>query len=111
MYNRTSASKYSIVRPQMHDQIRAEIKLIKPFDEIERKHQTDAFKRFDSGAELFRLAKPATPPKHLVSYFAVIDGQTILLVDHKNAQLWLPTGGHVEPQEHPRTTVMRELEE
>ena len=95
----------------MHDQIRTEIELIRPFDEIERKHQTDALKWVDSGAELFRLAKPATPPKHLVSYFAVIDEQSILLVDHKNAQLWLPTGGHVEPQEHPRTTVMRELEE
>jgi hypothetical protein len=27
------------------------------------------------------------PPKHLVSYFAVVDGQHLLLVDHKNAQL------------------------
>jgi 8-oxo-dGTP diphosphatase len=47
----------------------------------------------------------------LVSYFAVVDGQHILLVDHKNARLWLPAGGHVEPGEHPRTTALRELEE
>jgi 8-oxo-dGTP pyrophosphatase MutT (NUDIX family) len=32
-------------------------------------------------------------------------------VDHKNARLWLPSGGHVEPGEHPRTTVARELRE
>ncbi|MET0385509.1 MAG: NUDIX domain-containing protein, partial [Polyangiales bacterium] len=33
------------------------------------------------------------------------------LVDHKNAGLWLPTGGHVEPGEHPRATVLREAQE
>jgi 8-oxo-dGTP diphosphatase len=47
----------------------------------------------------------------LVSYFAVVDAHQILLVDHKNAQLWLPAGGHVEVGEHPRTTVSRELKE
>jgi 8-oxo-dGTP diphosphatase len=71
----------------------------------------DALARVDSGAELFRVAKPATPPKHLVSYFVVVDGDHVLLVDHKNARLWLPSGGHVEPDEHPRTTVLRELRE
>lgn len=65
----------------------------------------------DSGVELCRLAKPATPPTHLVSYFAVVDDDHILLVDHRNALLWLPAGGHVEPGEHPRVTVARELEE
>ena len=35
----------------------------------------------------------------------------MLLVDHRNAQLWLPSGGHVEPGEHPRATVVRELRE
>jgi 8-oxo-dGTP pyrophosphatase MutT (NUDIX family) len=41
----------------------------------------------------------------------VVDGHQVLLVDHKNAQLWLPAGGHVEPGEHPRLTVLRELQE
>jgi 8-oxo-dGTP pyrophosphatase MutT (NUDIX family) len=41
----------------------------------------------------------------------VIDTDHILLVDHKKAQLWLPAGGHVEPAEHPRATVVRELKE
>jgi 8-oxo-dGTP diphosphatase len=31
-----------------------------------------------------------------------------LLVDHRLAQLWLPTGGHVEPGEDPAATVTRE---
>lgn len=91
--------------------IRREVASIQPFDEQEENHRTDALGWIDSGAPLLRTAKPATPPKHLVSYAAVIDGREILLVDHKNAQLWLPPGGHVEPGEHPRETVKRELVE
>jgi len=89
--------------------IRREVVSIEPLDELERTHQRDALAWIDSGAPLCRTAKPAIPPKHLVSYFAVVDGDNILLVDHKRAQLWLPPGGHVEPGEHPRETVMREL--
>ena len=46
-----------------------------------------------------------------MSYFPVVDDQHVLLVDHKNARLWLPTGGHVEEGEDPRVTVVRELKE
>lgn len=34
-----------------------------------------------------------------------------LLVDHINAGLWLPPGGHVEPDEHPADTARRETRE
>ena len=95
----------------MRAEVRSELEAIAPHDALEQTHLADALAWVDSGAELFRLRKPATPPKHLVSYFAVVDGQHILLVDHKSAQLWLPAGGHVEPQEHPRHTVARELRE
>lgn len=95
----------------MREQIRSEIAAIRPCDELEREHIEDALAWVDSGAGLCRTEKPATPPKHLVSYFVVMDAEHVLLVDHKNARLWLPTGGHVEPDEHPRVTVVRELEE
>lgn len=88
------------VRPQMHHQIRAELGHIEPFDTVEREHHTEVLSWESSGAELFRLEKPGTPPKHLLSCFALIDRQHILLVYHRNAQLWLPAGGHVKPQEH-----------
>jgi 8-oxo-dGTP diphosphatase len=91
--------------------IRNEVAAIHPLDELEAAHQHDALAWIDSGAELCRLEKPATPPKHLVSYFAVVADRSILLVDHRLAQLWLPTGGHVEPGEHPRDAVLRELRE
>jgi 8-oxo-dGTP diphosphatase len=95
----------------MRAAIRREVDSIRPFDGLEEIHQADALAWIDSGAPLCRTKKPATPPKHLVSYFAVVDGREILLVDHKSAQLWLPPGGHVEPGEHPRDTVARELYE
>jgi 8-oxo-dGTP diphosphatase len=89
----------------------SELLEIQPLDSVEVEHIRDAIAWVQSGAPLFRTAKPATPEKHLVSYFAVIGREKILLVDHKNAQLWLPTGGHVEPNEDPRETVIRELKE
>lgn len=91
--------------------IRDEVASIEPFDRLEQAHCEEALAWIDSGAELCRLQKPATPPKHLVSYFVLVDHDHVLLVDHKNAQLWLPSGGHVEPGEHPRATVARELRE
>lgn len=95
----------------MRHQIRAEIAAITPLDAREQADIATALAWVDSGVELCRLAKPATPAMHLVSYFVVVDGAHVLLVDHKNAQRWLPTGGHVESGEHPRTTVQRELQE
>ncbi len=95
----------------MRDVIREEIESISPLDDIEWADRDDVLAWIDSGVEICRLEKPATPPKHLIVYFAVVDGDHVLLVDHINAELWLPTGGHVEPGEHPRTTVMREARE
>ncbi|HKU14965.1 MAG TPA: NUDIX domain-containing protein [Steroidobacteraceae bacterium] len=91
--------------------IRSEVASIEPFDAIERAHRDDALAWIDSGVQLCRTQKPATPPKHLVSYFALVDRDYLLLVDHKKAGVWLPSGGHVEPDEHPRATVVRELRE
>lgn len=90
----------------------AEVEAIEPHDAREGEQREQVLAWIRSGEELFRRAKPATPPMHLVSYFVVTDGEHLLLVDHRNAERWLPTGGHVEPGEHPRATVVREaLEE
>lgn len=96
---------------RLRAQIRSLIELIQPASDAEQAQWLDALAWVDSGAPLFRTARPATPPKHLVAYFPLVDGDHILLVDHKNAKLWLPPGGHVEPGEDPRTTVARELRE
>lgn len=83
---------------------------IKPLDDLEQQHQQETLDWINSSNEIFRVSKPNVPDKHLVSYFCLIDQgtQEILLVDHKNAKLWLPSGGHVEINEHPKDTVKRE---
>ena len=88
----------------MRTEIRAEIELIQPLDALEEQSKQDVLTWIDSGVEICRLRKPDVPPKHLISYFAVVDGHYILLVDHINAELWLPTGGHVEPGEQHQTS-------
>ncbi|MBI5346680.1 MAG: NUDIX hydrolase [Chlamydiae bacterium] len=86
---------------------------IVPYNCLEKEH-IDFVKRWiASGADIFRIAKPDKPNIHLVSYFIVMDQNTnqFLLVDHKKAGLWLPPGGHVEINEHPKETVKREVKE
>ena len=90
------------------------IKSIKPFDELEAQHITETLAWVASGAQLYRIKKPDIPNKHLVAYAVVVDpaAQKILLVDHKKSGLWLPPGGHVDINEHPRHAAIREcLEE
>ena len=95
----------------MRQSIRNEIASIIPFDDQEEDHRNEVLAWIDSGSPLCRTAKPATPPQHLVSYFVCVDCDYVLLGDHKNAQLWLPSGGHVELNEHPRDTAIREAAE
>ncbi len=95
----------------MREEIRQEISRISPLDDLEKDRIASVIRWIDSGDELFRTEKPDKPPRHLVSYFALVDGDFILLVDHINAQLWLPTGGHVEPDEHPKDAALREAKE
>ncbi len=103
----------SLVNPLMRIEIQRTISTITPVDPEEMEHIAFVQKWIESGAELFRIAKPATPDTHLVAYIVLIDqtANKVLLVDHKNAGLWLPAGGHVEINEHPEDTVKRELQE
>jgi 8-oxo-dGTP pyrophosphatase MutT (NUDIX family) len=96
-----------------HALVAAIVAGIDPADDHEARDRRDTLDWIAGGAPLCRTAKPATPPEHLVSYAVVVDpaaGQ-LLLADHRLAGLWLPTGGHVEPGEHPADTARRELRE
>ncbi|WP_326549289.1 NUDIX hydrolase [Micromonospora sp. NBC_01813] len=86
---------------------------IAPADDLERRHRSQTLRWLESTDDVFRRVKPATPAQHLVSYVVPVDPATgdILLVDHINAGLWLPPGGHVEPDEHPEHTAAREAAE
>lgn len=97
----------------MRRQVRDVIQQIRPFDETEAGHRAGSLAWIDGGAPIWRTAKPATPPKHLVSYTVVANPALdhVLLVDHRLAGLWLPAGGHVEPGEHPTDCARREVVE
>jgi 8-oxo-dGTP pyrophosphatase MutT (NUDIX family) len=86
---------------------------IEPWDDLEHAHQKVVSDWLTSGAPIYRTAKPDVPDMHLVSYFVVLDESRLelLLVAHRKAGLWLPTGGHVEPDEDPWETVVRECRE
>jgi 8-oxo-dGTP pyrophosphatase MutT (NUDIX family) len=89
------------------------IESIAPLDSRELADKQKTIDWIKSDAPLYRIQKPDVPPMHLVSYFAIIDPQThkMLLQDHLLAKLWLPAGGHVDPNEDPAETVRRECME
>jgi len=89
------------------------IEVIKPFDEKEAAHLQDALNWVAGNEPLYRIQKPDVPPKHLVSYFVIVDpvSHKMLLQDHLLAKRWIPAGGHVDPNEDPAETVRRECME
>lgn len=100
----------ALKRGSIKEHIYYSITTIVPYDDIEYRHIKDTLKWIESDTLIFRIQKPDIPNKHMVSYFVLFDevDLKILLVDHKNALLWLPSGGHVEIDEDPKDTVKRE---
>jgi hypothetical protein len=93
--------------------VAALVAAIEPYDDTERAQQADVLAWLASTPDVYRRVKPATPPRHLVSYAVLAsprDGH-VFLVDHRLAGLWLPAGGHVEPREEPAATAEREARE
>ncbi|GAA4672362.1 NUDIX domain-containing protein [Phytohabitans rumicis] len=86
---------------------------LQPVDETEAAHRSQVLWWLSRTDDVFRRVKPTVPPQHLVSYVVPVDAAdgSILLVDHVNAGLWLPPGGHVEVDEHPARTAQREAHE
>jgi 8-oxo-dGTP pyrophosphatase MutT (NUDIX family) len=93
--------------------VAALVAAIAPSDDTERAQRADALTWLASTPDVYRRVKPATPPRHLVSYAVLTDQQdgSMFLVDHRLAGLWLPAGGHVEPGEEPSVTAEREARE
>ena len=93
--------------------VAALVAAIEPYDDTERAQQADVLAWLASTSDIYRRVKPATPPRHLVSYTVLTDprGGSVLLVDHRLSGLWLPAGGHVEPGEDPAVTAEREARE
>lgn len=86
---------------------------VEPADMLGREHRDATLAWLAGTDDIFRRVKPCTPSPHLVSYFLLVDRAcaSVLLCDHRLSGLWLPTGGHVEVDEHPLDTVRREAAE
>jgi 8-oxo-dGTP pyrophosphatase MutT (NUDIX family) len=92
-------------------EVRNLVEGVRPLDGLEEEHRSQVLCWLSRTDDVFRRVKPRTPDQHLVSYFLVVDpqGPYVLLGDHIKAGRWLPTGGHVEPDESPVDTVRREV--
>lgn len=98
----------------LHTSITEEVEHIAPVDSLEAEHRAEVLHWLARTTDVFRrVSDPVEPARHLVSYFLVVDPTdgSVLLGDHVKASLWLPSGGHVEPDEHPADTVVRECRE
>lgn len=86
---------------------------IHPHDQLEAAHRQETLGWLAATDDVFRRARPATPPRHLVVYVVPVDPRdgSCLLGAHRLSGLWLPPGGHVEPDEHPVETARRETRE
>src|ERR1035441_8358433 len=86
---------------------------IEATDDLGREHRRNALSWLAGTDDIFRREKPLTPSPHLVSYFLLVGrpAGSVLLCDHRLSGLWLPTGGDLEPGEHPLGTVRREAVE
>lgn len=93
--------------------ITAMVSDLDPPDDLGLEHRAAVLAWLAETDDIFRRARPGTPSPHLVSYFLLADRQagSVLLCDHRLSGLWLPTGGHVEPGEHPADTARREAVE
>jgi 8-oxo-dGTP diphosphatase len=99
--------------PMPPDDVRELVTGIVPADGLESAHRSEALRWLDRTRDIYRRARPATPPWHLVSYAVLLDPRdlSLFLVDHRLAGLVLPPGGHVEPGEDPAVAARREAME
>ncbi|MFI6513554.1 NUDIX domain-containing protein [Streptosporangium sp. NPDC050855] len=103
----------SLAEEHARSAVRELVAAMRPHDPQEATDQAWVFAWIDSGTQLWRVEKPATPPSHLVVYTVLFDEPTrsIMIVYHLLAQAWLFPGGHVDNLENPRSTARRELTE
>ncbi|MBI5346885.1 MAG: NUDIX domain-containing protein, partial [Chlamydiae bacterium] len=49
--------------------------------------------------------------KHFTAVAFILEKEKVLLIYHNKLRTWLPPGGHVDPNETPVETAIREVKE
>jgi len=57
------------------------------------------------------MAAPTPIRRHFTADAFVVWGDRVLLLLHSEKRMWLPPGGHVEPDEAPAAAAVREVRE
>ena len=73
----------------------------------------DDYRRFSDRLRLGNLTRTENPLSHSCAMLIAYDVYTkkVLIVNHKKAHSWIFPGGHIEVDELPTTTVLREAKE
>lgn len=58
-----------------------------------------------------RLSSDITVERHHTATAYIVAGGRTLLIWHRHLRMWLPPGGHCEPNEHPVAAALREARE
>ncbi|MDO8609447.1 MAG: NUDIX domain-containing protein [bacterium] len=87
-----------------------EVSKLKQLPHVNQKTVNEALKRIKSNP---RLIKKENVESHFCSFFIPIhkESKSIFLVHHIKADDWIPPGGHIEKDELPKQTVIREFKE
>ena len=108
-----SKSHWKLLLPDdnRREGLRDEIRSIPFGDNQEEICRAEVLSWIGSGARLYRAETEPKPEPHLIAYSVVYDEDFFLLGAHIKSGLWLPAGGHVEPNETPMEAARRELRE
>jgi len=54
---------------------------------------------------------PKSPDRHFTATTFIVEDGRVLFLEHKKLGTWLPPGGHIEKNELPHETALREIAE
>lgn len=91
-----------------HEQLLAQLRMYAPADDGEARHLGAMVKLLTSGPDVF--SRGHFTPGHVTASCYIVDPATarLLLHHHRRLGRWLQLGGHVEHDELPHQTALRE---
>lgn len=93
---------------ERHDNLLDQLRRYRPADDLESRHYASVIQLLTTGAEPF--SRRHFHPGHVTASVFIVDpsSNSLLLHHHRRLDRWLQMGGHVESDEHPERTALRE---